>query len=155
MTPYQLSFLFDTQQPDTAQILRQPEQRPVRAGADEPEQFVIQNTRRLDHETNVAAAERAYKNVTRHRAIALTAHFEHPAGLTDFELAALVHISQPSIGKRRLDLERDGLIEFAEETRPAPSGSPARVYRITAKGIAAYANIEKVSPEPVYPLREQ
>lgn len=104
------------------------------------DRFARRNTRRGDQLTSITAAQTVFKNAARHRDIALTAHFAHPQGLTDFELAALVRISQPSIGKRRLDLQRDGCIEYANRNRPAPSGSPARVYRITAKGILQHLN---------------
>lgn len=105
---------------------------------DDAARFVERNARRTDPRTSSQAAQDAFKHAVRHREIALAAHYEHPDGLTDFELAELVGISQPSIGKRRLELERVGFIEFAGITRPAPSGSSARVYRITAQGKTAY-----------------
>lgn len=62
--------------------------------------------------------------------------FTHWADLTDFELADLTFKQQTSIGKRRKELERLGFIEWAGTERPAPSGSMARVWRLTAEGFA-------------------
>lgn len=55
-------------------------------------------------------------------------------GLTDFELAECTNRLQTSLGKRRGELERAGLVEFTGNHRPSPSGSSARVYRITERG---------------------
>jgi uncharacterized protein YdaL len=60
----------------------------------------------------------------------------HPAGLTDFELAARSGLQQTSIGKRRGECMKAGLVEAAPATRPAPSGSLAQVWRITDAGLA-------------------
>lgn len=63
-------------------------------------------------------------------------------GLTDFELAEIMSrdkpIGQTSAGKRRLDLERDGLVArrlvigpddtLIPDRRPSPTGAPAGVY---------------------------
>lgn len=98
------------------------------------DEFVIRSARRTDPPTSARAAEHAHKHAARHREIVLAAHAAHPHGLSDFELATVTGIAQTSSGKRRLELERDGLIEYAGLTRPSPSGSPARVYRITDKG---------------------
>lgn len=57
-------------------------------------------------------------------------------GLTDFELADRMDRQQTSAGKRRQELQLLGLVEYAGVHRPAPSGSPARVWRITPKGVA-------------------
>ena len=54
-------------------------------------------------------------------------------GLTDFELADLTGLQQTSAGKRRLELVRLGLVEATPHTRPAPSGAPARVWRVTTQ----------------------
>lgn len=50
-------------------------------------------------------------------------------GLTDYELAAAIGRQQNSAGKRRHELMVLGLVEYAGFTRPAPSGSPCRVWR--------------------------
>jgi hypothetical protein len=62
-------------------------------------------------------------------------------GLTDFDYLALIGMHQTTAGKRRLDLERDGLVRRACEVaggfavRPsATSGSPAAVWCCTACG---------------------
>ncbi len=104
----------------------------------------MRNTRRFDHTTSIRAAQDNHARLSRHRELALRLHVEHPEGLTDFELAALSHVSQPSIGKRRLDLQREGWIEQTDLTRPAPSGSAARVWKITPAGIRAYEEMRGV-----------
>jgi hypothetical protein len=106
---------------------------------DEAQRFVMRATRRMDHETSIAAAERVHGHLARHRYLALRAHFENPGGLNDFELAAITGIPQTSIGKRRLELMRDELIEETGLTRPSPTGSASKVWRITQKGKMFYA----------------
>ena len=66
------------------------------------------------------------------RDLALTVLRAHPDGLTDFELGVLMGRQQTSAGKRRCDLMRLGLVEYAGIKRPSPSGSPARVWRVIA-----------------------
>ncbi len=51
-------------------------------------------------------------------------------GLTDFELAEQVGRQQTSAGVRRHELVKAGLVEATAETRPSPSGTAARVWRI-------------------------
>jgi hypothetical protein len=53
-------------------------------------------------------------------------------GLTDFEYPGL---QQTSAGKRRLELQRAGLVEDSGRRRPSPSGSPVIVWRITTTGL--------------------
>ena len=79
--------------------------------------------------------------------LVLLTHADHPDGLTDFELGAIHGRQQTSLGKRRHDLEHADvpLIEFAGLKRPAPSGSLARVWRITAAGIAAANRLRKAT----------
>jgi len=55
-------------------------------------------------------------------------------GLTDFELAERMGRTQPSAGKRRLELERAGLVEFAGKKRPTGNGGTAGVHRATLDG---------------------
>lgn len=110
---------------------------------DDARLFVIQNTRQMDHMTSINAARRTYPLTASHRATALRVHYENPGGLTDFELAAITGVTQPSIGKRRLELQHKGYIEETELTRPSPSNSPARVWRITAAGKRAYEDRER------------
>jgi hypothetical protein len=76
--------------------------------------------------------------------LVLAAHARHPHGLTDFELAELVHRQQTSAGKRRGELRDDGLIEATADARPAPSGKRAIVWRITPSGLALYRLVSPV-----------
>ena len=68
---------------------------------------------------------------------ALIAAGEH--GATDFDVETATGIKQTSCGKRRLELERDGLVArrlildpatmtLVADRRPAPSGAMAGVY---------------------------
>jgi hypothetical protein len=66
---------------------------------------------------------------------ALAAHYLHPEGLTDFELAELTDTAQTSIGVRRAELVKAGLVIATLERRPSPSGSLAIVWRITSQGV--------------------
>ena len=90
--------------------------------------------RNTDPATSHQAAEHAALKAGTHRALALRALARAADGLTDFELAQRTGIQQTSIGKRRGELVRMGLAESAGTTRPAPSGSPAMVWRVTARG---------------------
>lgn len=73
----------------------------------------------------------------------LLAHSKHPDGLTDFELAGVVHRQQTSAGKRRGELRDLGLIASTDVRRPAPSGSPAIVWKITDSGLKEAAKMEE------------
>lgn len=66
-----------------------------------------------------------------------------PGGLTDFELADDVESIQTSAGKRRHELCDAGMVEFAWEHRPSPTGSKARVWRVTSAGIAAARELSR------------
>lgn len=96
--------------------------------ATDPPSALIAAARRTDPETSHHAANH---DRTTDRARALDILRAHPDGLTDFELADLMHRQQTSAGKRRHELMAAGLVEYAGHTRPAPSGSPARVWRPT------------------------
>lgn len=85
--------------------------------------------RRRDPDTSIAAAEREPNQRQRDRDLALVLHRDHPEGLTDFELADLMGRQQTSAGKRRGELRDMGFIRATDERRPAPSGSPAIVWR--------------------------
>lgn len=90
--------------------------------------------RASDPETSYIAAE-AHPSVRAHdRRMTLQAHAHYPDGLTDFELGKIIGRQQTSAGKRRGELRDAGLIEATELRRPAPSGSPAIVWRITDAG---------------------
>lgn len=87
--------------------------------------------RRDDEDTSHEAACIARRGASELRTRCLAALQAAGAhGLTDFELAERIGSQQTSAGRRRLDLERAGLVEYAGTKRPAPSGAPARVWRI-------------------------
>jgi hypothetical protein len=105
-----MTTMFD---PDTHELLH-----PARAVA-----------RRSDPETSWMAARGVH--VTRDQRLAFDALEEAgPRGLTDFELGRAIERQQTSAGKRRLDLQRAGLVEYADRKRPSPSGAQARVWRL-------------------------
>lgn len=95
--------------------------------------------RATDPETSQAAAVRRPAGRTKDRTEVFLAHIQHPEGLTDFELADLLKRQQTSVGKRRGELRDLGMIEDSKLRRPAPSGSPAIVWRITEAGKKATA----------------
>lgn len=92
--------------------------------------------RNSDPDTSHRAAQRAaiFRNNDQWRV--LIAHAEHPYGITDFELESLTDIRQTSGGKRRGELRDLGYIADSGKRRPAPSGSPAIVWKITSEGLA-------------------
>jgi hypothetical protein len=57
----------------------------------------------------------------------------NPDGLTDWELAEIVHRHQPTVGKRRGELADLGLVEFAGTFRLSPLGSRCRVWKAVNK----------------------
>ena len=73
---------------------------------------------------------------TKDRIMVLRCHARHPAGLTDYELAAITGRQQNSVGKRRTELRDQGYIMDSSLRRPAPSGSSCIVWSITGAGIA-------------------
>lgn len=91
--------------------------------------------RLTDPETSHMAAADAKRTAPTWRSRCLLALAEHPDGLTDFELAEKVGSQQTSAGKRRHELVDAGLVEFAWLHRPSPTGSKARVWKITAAGV--------------------
>lgn len=90
--------------------------------------------RRDDHDTSNGAAVIALFDAPNLRARCLDALIEH-GPMTDHELAAVVGRQQTSAGKRRLELQRAGLVEqvVGDDGKPlrrlAPSGAPALVWR--------------------------
>ena len=99
--------------------------------------------RNTDPETSHEAAAAAAMRAGTDRALALRALARAgDRGLTDFELEAATRIKQTSIGKRRGELVKSGYVEFAGSKRPAPSGSPAMVWRVTDRGLQAAAQRE-------------
>jgi hypothetical protein len=86
--------------------------------------------RLFDPETSHLAAQDASRTADTVRARCLAALREAGTdGLTDFELAEKVGRQQTSAGVRRCELVKVGLVEWSGQTRPAPSGSQARVWR--------------------------
>lgn len=96
--------------------------------------------RRADHPTAIDASK-IPRNTD--RALVLDAHQQHPGGLTDFELAALLGRQQTSVGKRRGELVNAGLIIATTRRRKSPSGSPAIVWQITPAGQSTHLEGEK------------
>lgn len=83
-------------------------------------------------ETSAAAAALNKSTRTNDRARALELlERSGEDGLTDYELATLMDRQQNSAGKRRHELVQLGLVEWAGFHRPAPSGAPCRVWRVT------------------------
>ena len=66
--------------------------------------------------------------------LVLQLHAQHPEGLDDFRLAALAGRQQTSLGKRRLDLMRAGLIADTGRRALSPSNSPVIVWGLTERG---------------------
>ncbi len=77
-----------------------------------------QDARISDPPTSHAAARRTVESRSKHRELALRVLRENPEGLTDFELAEKTGVQQTSIGKRRKDLERQGLVVATDKRRP-------------------------------------
>jgi len=100
--------------------------------------------RHTDPATSHAAAQDASLSASQGRLLALRTLAAHPAGLTDFDLADLTGWQQTSIGKRRGECVKAGLVVAAYYLGPdgephlvkrtAPSGSQAIVWRITDAG---------------------
>lgn len=100
--------------------------------------------RRTDPETSAMAAADASMKASHGRLLVLINL--NGRAMTDFELADATGWSQTSIGKRRGECVEHGLVEVALDgrgetvKRPAPSGSMARVWQITAAGRAFIDN---------------
>ena len=93
--------------------------------------------RSTDPHTSHEAARRMRPRAGTHRGRTLAAYdTARDGGLTDFELSDLTGIQVSSIGVRRGELTRAGLLEDSGRTRPSPAGSPAIVWVITANGRA-------------------
>lgn len=84
--------------------------------------------RATDPETSHIAATNARRHTETDRELVLRLLRTH-GPMTDFEIAARAGRAQTSLGVRRGDLVKLGLVEYAGFARPAPSGSPARVWR--------------------------
>lgn len=91
-----------------------------------------------DSSAHDAAEAHSLAKLTHDQTLFLLTHADHPDGLTDFEVAALVGKEQTAIGPRRPALMRAGLIERTDDkrlARPGVSTAMARVWRITPAGI--------------------
>jgi hypothetical protein len=84
--------------------------------------------RRTDPATSHAAAELRPAARIRDRDRVLEMLRAWPDGLTDFELAQCLGGQQTSLGKRRGELVRAGLVRPTGLTRPSPSGARAMVW---------------------------
>jgi hypothetical protein len=97
-------------------------------------QLTLPLHRATDPDTSrTAAASQTPAKLSAGRLLALHTLAEH-GPLTDFEHEAISGLVQTSAGKRRLELLRRGLVEYGQERRDSPNGSPARVWRITEAG---------------------
>ena len=85
--------------------------------------------RTTDPETSHQASLFAQPKARTHRDLALHVLRTHPEGLTDFELAAITGIPQTSIGVRRGELTKHGIVWDSGKRRNSPSGSPAIVWK--------------------------
>jgi len=89
---------------------------------------------RRDPRDNRKAADPSALTPDQALALRVLSGFWAFAGLTDFELAVRMGRTQPSAGKRRLELQRAGLVEFAGQRRSTGNGGTAGVYWTTIDG---------------------
>lgn len=112
--------------------------------------------RRTDPVTSYRAASVAARRAPSNRVLALTAlAYAGESGLTDFELESATGVAQTSIGVRRGELVRAGLVVDTHETRTAPSGAPATVWRITPAGRDAWLARRSVAPQQAAEAQEE
>lgn len=64
-------------------------------------------------------------------------------GLTDFELAERTERKQTSIGVRRGELVKAGLVVATDEVRPSDTQSDALVWRITDLGVTVWTDLNQ------------
>jgi hypothetical protein len=100
--------------------------------------FPDPTARKTDPDTSHEAAKDATFKASKHRTLALFTLYDH-GPMTDYELAAVTGLQQNSIGKRRGECMRVGLVrKFVvggeEQKRPAPSGSMSQVWTLTPRG---------------------
>lgn len=107
---------------------------PGTSPADLPGWFPAPTARASDPATSHTAAARASVRAATDRALVLRIHQQWTSGLTDFELAEMAGRQQTSLGVRRGELRKLGLIRDSGLKRPAPSGTPATVWVITDAG---------------------
>jgi DNA N-6-adenine-methyltransferase (Dam) len=87
--------------------------------------------RATDPSTSHAAANDARPRAERHRDLALRILRDHPEGLDDFSLAELANVPQTSIGVRRNELVKMGLVENTGRKTDSPHGSRCIVWACT------------------------
>ena len=83
--------------------------------------------RHTDPETSHNAAKVASRKAETNRLLALRMLREH-GPMTDFALAELTGIQQTSVGVRRGELVKLGLVRATTLRRPSPSGTPCIVW---------------------------
>lgn len=114
---------------------------------DDTTKFPAPAARATDPATSHMAAKMAEKKCTETQVRAMIS-LKLNGPLTDFELARHTNMQQTSIGKRRGDCVKVGMVEMHtdEEGKPvrrrAPSGAWAQVWRITAKGEEYLASLK-------------
>lgn len=99
--------------------------------AEPPKLRLVATARKSDPDTSHLAAERVSSKAPADRQRVLACLQDAGAyGLTDHELAAELGGLQTSLGVRRGELVKLGLVENSGARRKSPSGSPAIVWRI-------------------------
>lgn len=88
--------------------------------------------------------EPSQTRMSKGRLKALACHYLHPDGLTDFELAERTDTAQTSIGVRRAELVKAGMIVPTLHRRPSPTGANAIVWRITSVGVGYIARLHEM-----------
>lgn len=97
-----------------------------------------------DPDTSRLAAEAVEERLTEHQWAVLTSLVEAGRdGLIDHDHEARNGLIPTSAGKRRKELERLGLVAATERRRSTPSGQLARVWAVTARGIAVYQHHQR------------
>lgn len=85
--------------------------------------------RLTDPETSHAAAAQARTHAATDRDLVLAILTEH-GPLTDFGIAAIARRQATSLGVRRGELCKLGLVEWSGGYAPSPSGTAARVWQV-------------------------
>jgi hypothetical protein len=102
--------------------------------------------RRHDHHTSVAAGTVNPSYRRGDRKTTLLVYYRHQKGLSDHDLEEITGRQYNSIGKRRTDLTKAGLVEWSGATKPSPCGYEVKVWRITPAGIALAELILGITP---------
>lgn len=107
-----------------------------------PIDFEAPRAAKADPWTSHAAAKDATLKASAGRMAALACLMRKP--MNDFQMAEATGLQQTSIGKRRLECQRAGLVQpllnrlGKQEATRAPSGSRSLVWQITEAGAAFY-----------------